>query len=129
MCVHVLKIGTNTIINNPNTNIFVPCGLVSSSPSSSAAILPLNAGKKEAMTVGINIHTNEGRSKNSIINSIAVTLFPSSTSIVVVTSPIGDQAPPAFAATNDHTCIPHTHSRASVYHKFSKNCNQYNCGS
>ena len=64
--------------------------------SSSASISPLNAGKNEAIKDGNNIHTKEGTNKCSI--SIAVETLSPIHNIVVVTSPIGDHAPPAFAA-------------------------------
>ena len=52
---------------------------------------------KEAIKAGTAIHNKEGINKYST-NFKVLTLFPIQ-SMVVVTSPIGDQAPPAFAAT------------------------------
>ncbi len=59
-------------------------------------MFPLKAGKKVATLVGTNKQTIEGISRYEI-NLMVVTFFPIH-NMVVVTSPIGDQAPPAFAA-------------------------------
>ena len=91
----VLKAGTKMISIKPITSISVPCLLSGSLSPAMDATSPLNAGKKDAMKVGINALTTEGR-LNNIINLPEVT-FPAIHNIVVVTSPIGVQAPPAFA--------------------------------
>ena len=57
---------------------------------------PLNGLKKLAIIVGTIMQNKEG-TINSFISSIVDTFLPIQ-SIVVVTSPIGDQAPPALAA-------------------------------
>src|SRR5690606_11439167 len=63
---------------------------------SSASISPLKAGREDAIKDGIIMHIKEGINKCSINNAV-VTLSPIH-NMVVVTSPMGDQAPPAFAA-------------------------------
>ena len=60
------------------------------------SIFPLNTGKNEATNKGTIKHTVAGINTYST-NLAALTLFFTQ-SIVVVTSPIGDQAPPALAA-------------------------------
>ena len=60
-------------------------------------MVPLNALYRLAISVGTTIQTTEGINKY-LINSGVVTFLPIH-SMVVVTSPMGDQAPPAFAAT------------------------------
>ena len=66
-------------------------------PSSGAlSNSPLNAGIKLAMVTGIAMQINDGINRNSI--NFGVVTFPPIQSMVVVTSPIGDHAPPAFAA-------------------------------
>ena len=57
---------------------------------------PLKAGKVEASKTGTTIQTKEGISR-FMMSLAVVTLFPIQ-SMVVVTSPMGDQAPPALAA-------------------------------
>ena len=59
-------------------------------------LFDLNGFKKDAINIGTTIQTSEGINKY-VINFRVVTLFAIH-NIVVVTSPIGDQAPPAFAA-------------------------------
>ena len=93
--VTTLKIGTKTIALRPNINI-LELYLSLSVVDLLSSISPLNWGKKEAITVGTTIHTIEGINRYEI-NSGVVTLSPIQ-SIVVVTSPIGDHAPPALAA-------------------------------
>ena len=56
----------------------------------------LKGFKKLAIVVGTSIQTKEGATSN-LINSKVETFSPIQ-SMVVVTSPIGDHAPPAFAA-------------------------------
>ena len=57
--------------------------------------LPLKAGKRAATKTGTIIQIIDGIINSKLILPV-VTLSPIQ-SIVVVTSPIGDQAPPAFA--------------------------------
>ena len=61
----------------------------------SSEIFPVKAGKQDASKTGTIIQIIDGINKYKI-NFTVVTLSPIQ-SIVVVTSPIGDQAPPAFA--------------------------------
>ena len=60
-------------------------------------ISPLNTGRRDAIPAAATAHAMEGI--NKYFMSIGVETFFPIQSIVVVTSPIGDQAPPAFAAT------------------------------
>ena len=94
--VTTLKIGTKTIALRPSINILELYLSESVSVDLFSSISPLNWGKNEAITVGTTIHTIEGINRYEI-NSGVVTLSPIQ-SIVVVTSPIGDHAPPALAA-------------------------------
>src|SRR5690606_12259629 len=87
--------GTKIMAPNPRYNIVGPY-FDFGGTWSSASISPLKAGRKDAIKEGINIHTKEGTNKCSI-NSAVVTLSPIH-NMVVVTSPMGDHAPPALAA-------------------------------
>ena len=78
----------------PKNNMSFEFGFAFS--SSITATSPLKAGKNVPTIKGNKIQTNEGK-PNLIIKCSVVTLFAIQ-SIVVVTSPIGVQAPPAFAA-------------------------------
>ena len=60
------------------------------------SIFPLNTGKNEATNKGTIKHTVAGI--NTYSTNLAAVTLPFTQSIVVVTSPIGDQAPPALAA-------------------------------
>ena len=92
---HGQKIGTKTMASSPKYNIVEPC-LTSFESSSGGVNFPLNGFKKLAIVVGTIIHKKEGRI-NNLISSKVDTFLPIQ-SIVVVTSPIGDHAPPALAA-------------------------------
>ena len=70
--------------------------LVGSSSSMSVSIFPENALYLLAIKVGTTIHIMEGK-RTCSINWAADTLLAIQ-SMVVVTSPMGDQAPPALAA-------------------------------
>ena len=60
------------------------------------SILPLNIGSNEAINTGKTNEMTEGRNK-FCIKPTEETFLPIQ-SMVVVTSPIGDHAPPALAA-------------------------------
>src|SRR5690606_8442704 len=89
--------GTEIIPPKPKYSIielYLLVGLIVS--SSGVGMVPLKAGKKEAIKNGTIIHNKAGINKYT--NKCPVVTFLPIQSMVVVTSPIGDQAPPAFAA-------------------------------
>ena len=93
---------------NPRVSIkalFLP----RSSVLSSTSISPLKTGIRVAITVGIIMQTIEGI--NKVLISIKAVTLSCIHNMVVVTSPIGDQAPPAFAAI---IIIPANHIRRFV---------------
>ena len=61
--------------------------------------------KRMAIKTGINADTILGRIKWGIVDEVEI--FPHTQSMIVVTSPIGDQAPPLFAAII--MILPNTH--------------------
>ena len=67
---------------------------------------PLKTGNLEAIKVGTTIHTMDGKSKYP--NRCPVVTLLAIHNMVVVTSPIGEKAPPALAAT---TISPANQSR------------------
>ena len=104
----VLKSGTSTIKSKPITNMNDPYFL-GSLLSFSAIRFPLKAGRKEAIVMGTSKLKSEGK-KSSLI-SLKLLTFPDIHNIVVVTSPMGDQAPPALAAI---IVMPAYHKRSSL---------------
>ena len=97
-CVTVLKTGTETIIPRPKYSIVLLLNkrCADSSSAADTLILPRKGLRYEAMIKGNTKHKIEGNTTNSI--SPAAETFLAIQSMVVVTSPIGDQAPPALAA-------------------------------
>ena len=91
----ILNIGTHTIDVKPKTNILNEY-LLPSSFTGFNFIFPLNAGNNEAIPAEATAQAMDGINKY-LINMGVETFLPIQ-SIVVVTSPIGDQAPPALAA-------------------------------
>src|SRR5690554_4958663 len=90
--------GTETIPPNPKYNMVALNLLFGLSVSSSTCSnVPLKTGRNEAINVGTNIHNKDGINKYT--NKCPVVTFFPIHNMVVVTSPIGDQAPPALAAT------------------------------
>ena len=92
----ILKTGTHIIDPRPKINIMSEY-LFPSSLTGLSLILPLNTGKIEATPAAAAAQAIEGINKYCI--NIGVETLSPIQSIVVVTSPIGDQAPPALAAT------------------------------
>ena len=91
-----MKTGTHIIDPKPKTNILNEY-LLPSSLTGLSFISPLKAGRIEAIPVAATAQAMEGINKYCI--NIGVDTLSPIQSIVVVTSPIGDQAPPALAAT------------------------------
>src|SRR5690606_25198435 len=94
-----LKTGTKAIAPNPTLSMVLL--LKSRSDSSSITIFlrgtsPLKALSREAIKNGTMKQIIDGRITYKI--TLVAEIFPPIQSIVVVTSPIGDQAPPALAA-------------------------------
>ena len=109
-CVTILKTGTDMIANRPTTKILRLYLFLISLSGFFNVIFPLNTGNNDATPEETTIHTIEGISKWEI-NSSVVTFSPIQ-SIVVVTSPIGDHAPPAFAAI---TINPAYHNLSDLF--------------
>src|SRR6056297_438840 len=111
-CVRVLKMGTKTKPEIPIKNMVL---LESSffSPATSgprfrvAVMSPRKGFMRAARKVGTSMQITEGRIR-FLIRPMVLTLSLIQ-SIVVVTSPIGDQAPPALA---DKTAIERNHMRS-----------------
>ena len=100
-CVHVLKAGTATKTPKPKKNMSLRSKaevIVEESSATDAAggttTWPLS--KKLVTNSGTNKFTSEGKNKPLIISRAVI--CPPIQSMVVVTSPMGDQAPPALAA-------------------------------
>ena len=105
----VLKTGTKTIAARPKYNMVDPYLCITSSSSVSfSSIFPLKTGNKEATKTGTTTQTTEGMKRYEI--SFNVVTLLAIHNMVVVTSPIGDQAPPAFA---DIIISPANQSRVS----------------
>ena len=94
-----LKIGTKINPPIPRNNMVLLLNNFFSGASSflSEKIrFPLIEGRKDAKSKGTTKEMIAGKN-NAVIKGKELTFFPIQ-SIVVVTSPMGDQAPPAFAA-------------------------------
>ena len=107
-CVSALKTGTNMSMAMPAIKTTFR-SILSISPFCGGGVVTLPFMEKDRNISGTTRQTRLGSSSERIIPPLV--MFPPIQSMVVVTSPIGDQAPPAFAAI---TIIPIKKRRSSL---------------